>query len=77
MSKVICGDHGDNIKALIRAEHRTKSGKTITNKVSDAEWDKVKRRLNIRTIDDFKNNKELDFECRHMRLNVYMTAKVA
>lgn len=59
MSKVICGDHGDNIKALIRAEHRTKSGKTITNKISEAEWDKVKRRLNIRTIDDFKNNKEL------------------
>lgn len=59
MSKVICGDHGDNIKALIRIERKTKTGKTITNKVSEKEWNKVKNELGIKTIDDFKKNKEL------------------
>lgn len=59
MSKVICGDHGDNIKALIRVERTTKTGKPIINKVSEKEWDKVKKELGIKTIDDFKKNKEL------------------
>lgn len=57
MSKVVCGDHGDNIKALIRVEHQTKTGKTITNTVSQKEWNKIKDELHIQTIDDFKKNK--------------------
>ena len=59
MSKVICGDQGDNIKSLIRVERKTKSGRTITNKVSEKEWQKIKNELGIKNIDDFKENKEL------------------
>jgi hypothetical protein len=57
MSKVVCGDHGDNIKALIRVSHVTKKGKTITNNVSEKEWSKIKNELNIHSIEDFKRNK--------------------
>lgn len=59
MSKVICGDHGDNIKALITVEHQTKTGKTITNKISEKEWNKIKKELGIQNIEDFERNKEL------------------
>lgn len=58
MSKVICGDSGDNIKALVRAEHKTKKGKTITKKVSEKEWQVVKEDLGIESLEDFKKNKE-------------------
>jgi hypothetical protein len=58
MSKVICGDHGDNIKALIRIPHTTKTGKTVVNKISIKEWLKVKQELGIHNITDFKNKKE-------------------
>lgn len=58
MSKVICGDSGDNIKALIRVKHKTKKGKFITKKVSEKEWNQVKESLGIETIADFKKNKE-------------------
>lgn len=58
MSKVICGDHGDNIKALIRVEHITNNGKIRINRVSEKEWSKVKEELGIKTIEDFKHNKE-------------------
>lgn len=58
MQKVICGDSGDNIKALVRAEHKTKTGKTITNRVSEKEWLRVKQDLGIRSIEDFRNNAE-------------------
>lgn len=58
MSKVICGDHGDNIKALIRVEHTTKTGKIITKKVSEKEWQKVKKELGIINIKNFQEKKE-------------------
>lgn len=58
MSKVICGDLGDNIKALVRVQHKTKKGKFITKKVSEKEWIQVKESLGIESIDDFKKNKE-------------------
>lgn len=58
MSKVICGDSGDNIMALVRTEHITKKGKTITKKVSEKEWLRIKESLKINDIQDFKTNKE-------------------
>ena len=59
MSKVICGDSGDNIKALIRVYHKTQKGKIITKKVSEKEWLAVKESLNIHSIKNFENNKKL------------------
>ena len=59
MTKVICGDQGDNIKALLRMEHITKKGKTVTKRVSEKEWNSVKEELGIHNIEDFKRNKEL------------------
>lgn len=58
MSKVICGDSGDNIKAIVRAEHVTKNGKTMIKKVTENEWNKIKEQLNIKNINEFKENKD-------------------
>lgn len=58
MTKVICGDQGDNIKSLIRLKYKSKTGKDMIRRVSEKEWLIVKEELNIHNINDFKNNKE-------------------
>jgi hypothetical protein len=59
MEKVICGDTGDNIHAVIRVPKTTKTGKVTTAKVSEKEWIGVRNELNICSIKDFQENKGL------------------
>lgn len=51
LSKVICGDSGDNIKSVIRKEL---GGRTYG--VGPKDWAKVATSLNIHTIEDLVNN---------------------
>lgn len=52
--KIICGDRGDNIKSVIRVEKNNR-----TYRVSEADWNKVKTKLDIDTLDGFFINKDL------------------
>ena len=52
--KIICGDKGDNIKSIIRIEQKSK-----TYRVSEADWHKVKEELDIESLDDFFNKRDM------------------
>ena len=52
--KIICGDRGDNIKSVIRVEKNNR-----TYRVSETDWNKVKTKLDIDTLDGFFINKDL------------------
>lgn len=47
LSKIICGDSGDNIKSVFRY---VKNGRTY--RVTEKEWDKLAKLYNINTVDD-------------------------
>ena len=53
MDKIICGDAGDNIKAIVRIPN----GKRIC-KVSSKEWNVVRESLNINNLQDLIDNRE-------------------
>ena len=54
MSKIICGDSGDNILAVVRKQ----AGKR-TLRVSEKEWVKIKEKLGIQNLQQFFENKEV------------------
>jgi len=58
MSKVVCGDKGDNIKPLLQYPKTNGSGKTTTCSVSLKEWGMIKEDLRISTMEDFKASKD-------------------
>lgn len=51
MSKIICGDSGDNIKSVIKVE---KNGRRYG--VSNKDWEKIRKDLNIDTLKTFLSN---------------------
>ena len=53
LSKIICGDSGDNIKSVFRY---TKNGRTY--RVSEKEWEKISNEYNILNINTLLNNIE-------------------
>lgn len=57
MSKVICGDAGDNIKSIIRLKKINKSGKNQIVRVSPKEWESIKNSLKIDNLDEFIEKK--------------------
>ena len=53
LSKIICGDAGDNIKSVVRYKKGNR-----TYRISEKDWDKIASKLNIITIQDFLKHKE-------------------
>ena len=53
MSKVICGDSGDNIKSVFRYE---KNGRVY--RISEKEWETIKEDMDIKNLNDFINHVE-------------------
>ena len=51
LSKIICGDSGDNIKSVIKVE---KNGRRYG--VSNKDWEKIRKDLNIDTLKTFLSN---------------------
>jgi hypothetical protein len=54
MSKIICGDNGDNIKSVIKVEKNDRR-----YGVGNKDWLKIKENLNINSMGDFLNKKDL------------------
>ena len=52
LSKIICGDAGDNIKSVVRY---VKNGRNY--RFSEKDWESISKLLNINTIDDLIKNK--------------------
>ena len=57
MSKVICGDAGDNIKSIIRLKKTSKNGKEQVVRISPKEWESVRSSLCIENLDEFIEKK--------------------
>lgn len=53
-NKIICGDTSDNIKSIIRIKKNNK-----TYNVSENEWKKQKEKLNISSLKDFFDRKDV------------------
>lgn len=64
MSKIVCGDTGDNIKSLIRIQKNTK-----TYRISNKDWLSVKSDLNIDSLDKFFEYKDAICERLRMKKN--------
>lgn len=54
MAKIICGDSGDNIKSVIKVEKNSRR-----YGVGNKDWLKIKEDLNINSMSDFLNKKDL------------------
>ena len=68
LSKIICGDAGDNIKSVARY---VKNGKTF--RFSERDWETLSNQLSIKTIDDLIENKETiaKFITSHKKISPY------
>lgn len=53
MSKIVCGDAADNVKALIQVKQGSR-----TSKVSEKEWLTVREKLHIKTLQEFFDQRE-------------------
>lgn len=49
LSKIICGDHGDNIKSIVRA-----LSKGRVYGIGEKSWDKMRKQLNINNVHDLQ-----------------------